>query len=268
MPFGQHAFHNVADMNSPLYTSRDASPHASGRQAGTGTAAAAPRRGSAAVYAQLKAELRGGRLTAWDRLAEEPLAARFGVSRTPVREALTRLLSEGLLEKRNGGIYIALPGFEELAGLYELRVTLELQGLRRALEDPRIRHRRDALQALQDTWSALAAALPEPTPQFVAADESFHVSLLDAAGNQALTGALVSVNDRIRAVRMYDYLTADRISATVTEHLDILDLILADRLRPAFEALHRHIGVSRDVAVERASRAMANLVQAVGPAPP
>ena len=248
-------------MDSPLYTSRDASKHARPRPAEAAPAAPAPRRSSATVYARLKADLRGGRLTAWDRLAEEPLAARFGVSRTPVREALTRLLSEGLLEKRNGGLYLALPSFEDLAGLYELRVTLELQGLRRAIEDPAIRHRSEDLQALTQTWAGLADEPPTPSPQFVAADESFHVGLLDAAGNPALTAALVSVNDRIRAVRMYDYLTGDRITATVSEHLAILDHVLSGRLRPAFEALHEHIGASRDVAVERASRAMANLVQ-------
>jgi DNA-binding GntR family transcriptional regulator len=240
-------------MDAPLYTPPDTAPYPA--------APAKPRRSGAEVYGRLKAELRSGRISGWDRLAEEPLAERFGVSRTPVREALTRLVSEGLLERRNGGIYLALPSFQELAGLYELRVTLELRGIRRAMENPAIRHDRPALESALERWCELDRNDPAPSPEFVSEDEMFHVALLASSGNPALTAALVTVNDRIRSVRMYDYLTADRISATVAEHKAILEHLLHTRLAQAYESLHDHIGASQEVVMERASRAFANLAQ-------
>ncbi|NKX50984.1 GntR family transcriptional regulator, partial [Arthrobacter deserti] len=208
-------------MDAPLYTPRDTAP---------GPARSArPRRSGAEVYDRLRTELRSGRISGWDRLAEEPLAERFGVSRTPVREALTRLLSEGTLERRNGGIYLALPSFKELAGLYELRVTLELRGISRVMEDPSARHDRSVLVSALERWRGLERNDPAPSPQFVSEDELFHVALLDAAGDPALTAALVTVNVRIRSVRMYDYLTEDRISATIAEHTSILEHLLQAR---------------------------------------
>lgn len=222
-------------------------------------AAPVPRRSAADIHSTLQSEIRSGLLSGWDRLSEEPLAARFGVSRTPVREALTRLVSEGTLERRNGGIYMALPTFEELAGLYELRVTLELRGIQRAIDDSSNVHDAELLEKALRHWSELGQSAPKPTPKFVAEDEQFHVTVLKAAGNPALTAALVAVNDKIRALRMYDYLTADRITSTITEHIHILERLLERKLPLAYEALREHIGASQEVVMERASQAFANL---------
>src|SRR3954452_20299496 len=175
-------------MDAPLYTARDTAPYPG--------PAAKPRRSGAEVYDRLRTELRSGWIAGWDRLAEEPLAERFGVSRTPVREALTRLVSEGLLERRNGGMYLALPSFQHLAGLYELRVPLELRGISRAMESPAIRHDRPALESALERWCELDRNDPAPSPEFVSEDEMFHVALLASSGTPALTAALVTVNDR------------------------------------------------------------------------
>ncbi|WP_458117202.1 FCD domain-containing protein [Arthrobacter sp. D2-10] len=154
---------------------------------------------------------------------------------------------------------MALPTFEELAGLYELRVTLELRGIGRALEESSNLHDADALERELQRWSNLAQNQPKPTPRFVAEDEQFHVALLASAGNPALAAALITVNDRIRALRMYDYLTVDRIHSTIQEHINILELLLQRKLSPAYEALRDHIGASQSVVMERASQAFANL---------
>lgn len=216
------------------------------------------------VYTTLRAELMSGRIHPSERLAEERLAERFEVSRTPVREALARLLSDGLVVKRDGGVYLYVPSFEALTQLYELRVTLELQGVRRAIEDPTVRHDRALLDEELAHWHTLAADRPPPAPGFVTVDEQFHTTLLLASGNAELAAALGQVNRRIRAVRMHDYLTENRMEATVTEHIEIAELVLRDRLPRALEALREHVGASRDVVMERAARALA-VAQATHP---
>jgi DNA-binding GntR family transcriptional regulator len=208
------------------------------------------------VYRDLRAALMDGSLKAWDRLNEVRLAERFKASRTPVREALARLESDGLVRRRDGGYYLYVPSFDDLVALYELRITLELQGIRRAIDDPMLGHVRAIIEDELQIWYALREERPAPDASFVCMDEGFHTALLRSSGNRALTDALVTVNRQIRPVRMYDYLTEDRMRATVDEHIDIAEKVVSGRLQAAFDALHNHVGASRDVVIQRASLAM------------
>ena len=112
------------------------------------------------------------------------------------------------------GEWLTVPDLAELRDLYELRVTLELRGIARAIEDPALRHDPAILRAQRARWEAIGADPPAPDASFVLLDEDFHTDLSRACGNRALTDSLVSVNRRIRRVRMYDFLTEDRIAST------------------------------------------------------
>ena len=209
------------------------------------------------IYLALRDELMNGQMSPYDRLAEERIAERYAVSRTPVREALARLRSDGLVEKRESGLYLYLPSFQDLMGLYELRVTLELRGIERAITEVSIHHDRQRLETELNRWYGFQENRPAPDAGFVVQDEQFHTALVDSSGNPALTQALVQVNSRIRAVRMYDYLTENRMTATITEHIEIAELVVRGHLPAALEALRHHVGASQDVVLERAANALA-----------
>ncbi|MFF0632352.1 GntR family transcriptional regulator [Nocardia sp. NPDC004151] len=83
------------------------------------------------VYRALQQDLAAGVLVPTERLGEERLAEAYGVSRTPVREALARLLSDGLLERHPDGLYPYRPRVDDLGDLYELRIVLEARGIQR-----------------------------------------------------------------------------------------------------------------------------------------
>ncbi|MFE6308420.1 GntR family transcriptional regulator [Nocardiopsis sp. NPDC057823] len=234
-------------MDTPLYT----------RPAGPAADPAGSRRDR--VYALLREEVLSGRIAPHTRLGEVRLAERFGVSRTPVREALARLYSDGLVERRENGFHITVPDLAELRDLYELRVTLELRGIARAIEDPALRHDPAILRAQRARWEAIGADPPAPDASFVLLDEDFHTDLSRACGNRALTDSLVSVNRRIRRVRMYDFLTEDRIASTITEHLAIVGHLLDGEPDAAYRALHEHVGGSMEVVLERARRALTQM---------
>ena len=211
------------------------------------------------VHQRLRDDVLNGRITPRTRLAEEPLARQHGVSRTPVREALTRLQADGLIERRDGAFFVVVPNRDELRDLYELRVTLELRGITRAIESSSVRHDKDVLTAELGRWYELRADPPTPDPNFVVLDERFHAELSRASGNPAITEALVAVNQRIRRVRMYDFLSEDRIEATIAEHIQIVERTLAGKLDEAYVALYEHIGASMDVVLERAERALTQM---------
>ena len=154
------------------------------------------------VYQELRRRIMLGEFALNSRLVEERLAALLGVSRTPVREALVRLLADGQVTRVDGGYFVATPDFGDLRDLYDLRITLELRGLARGVEIESVSHDVSLLEPLRDQWRAMWDDRPDPAPDFVLVDEDFHVTLLRSAGTAALTSTLESVNARIRPVRM------------------------------------------------------------------
>lgn len=211
------------------------------------------------MHQKLRDDVVNGRITPRTRLVEEPLARQHGVSRTPIREALTRLQADGLIERRDGAFFVVVPNLDELRDLYELRVTLELRGITRAIESTNVRLDQEILTRELETWRVLLADPPAPDPHFVVLDDRFHAELSRACGNPALTEALVAVNEKIRRVRMYDFLSADRVAATIAEHIEILERAAAGRLDETYRALYEHIGASTDVVLERAERALTQM---------
>ena len=91
-------------------------------------------------------------------------------------------------------------------------------------------------------------------------DESFHVTLAEAAGNPVLADQLRQVNDRIRIVRMQDFLTAGRIDETIAEHLGIVEAVLVGDVDDAERRFAVHIGQSIAVVEQRVSAAIARMV--------
>jgi DNA-binding GntR family transcriptional regulator len=221
----------------------------------------------AEVYGQLRRAVLVGEFAVNSRLVEEKLASRLGVSRTPVREALVRLCADRLLRKgADGGYYVAQPDLTDLSHLYELRITLELRGVVRPLETE-IPHQAAVLEPIRDQWRELRSDPPAPDSRFVEVDESFHLGLCTASGNNVLLETLELVNARIRPVRMYDFLTSDRIEQTIVEHLRILELVLAGQLPDAAREVRCHIGESMAVVERRAAEAITQMALGGGRRP-
>lgn len=219
----------------------------------------------ARAYDELKTALLVGDFPLNLRLGEERLAAQLGVSRTPVREALLRLHAEGLVGPHpEGGFCPVAPDVASVHDLYEVRVILELQALRRPARDAGSIHDRAVLEPLRDEWRMLASAIPAPDPGFVTLDEDFHVRLAESAGNPSLADLLRTVNERIRVVRMHDFLTTDRISRTVDQHLGILEAVLVDDLVLAEARFQAHLDESIAVVEQRTTQALARMASGKG----
>lgn len=209
------------------------------------------------VYLRLRGDLMSGRIGPGNRLGEERLAELYGVSRTPVREALARLQADGLVERDDNGLFPYRPRLEELADLYEVRITLEMRGILRILQGSGELHNPEVLGPELQRWYGLRGEMPDPDAGFVVLDEQFHTTLLASSGNRALVDALTNVNAKVRPVRMFDYLTPDRMRATVEEHIAVAELVLDGHLQRAHDALLAHIDESRAVVIERAQQALA-----------
>lgn len=209
------------------------------------------------TYQSIKHQLLRGDFAPGERLGEERLAEAIGVSRTPVREALTRLHSDGLVERLpDGGYGPTLVDLHLIRELYEVRFALETWAVRRE-------HDADGLIRLRGDWAVLEPPRDEDDldPDFVLMDEDFHERLAAATGNVALVHNLRSVNERIRIVRMHDFLLPERIADTIAEHVGILDALLDGDHALGEQRLTAHFDESLAVVEERAALALARMVR-------
>jgi DNA-binding GntR family transcriptional regulator len=200
------------------------------------------------VYDQIKADVGEFRLVPGDRFTENEISERLGVSRTPVRQALTRLQQEGLVEVMFRSGWRVLPfDFDQFDQLYDLRMVLETAAAQTLCEDgtPRRPINHALLEQLSAIWLVPVAQRSTDTQRVSQWDEAFHSTLVAAAGNVEMARVHRDVTERIRIIRRLDFTKQARIEATYDEHAKILKAILRKRGDDAAMLLRAHIGSSQ-----------------------
>jgi DNA-binding GntR family transcriptional regulator len=195
-----------------------------------------------AAYLELKEALFAFRLLPGERFSENAIAVRLGMSRTPVRHALARLLREGYLDMDvRSGWSVRKLDFEQFDHLYDLRLVLETAAVRRLCEG----YAEGALDELKDFWLAPPAERVRDGQRVADMDEAFHITLVGAAGNPEMARVHCDLTERIRILRRLDFGSAERVVCTYDEHAAILRAILCGRADQAVMLLRAHIEASK-----------------------
>ncbi|MCC7142821.1 MAG: GntR family transcriptional regulator [Candidatus Eisenbacteria bacterium] len=180
-----------------------------------------------------------GRLPAGERLNEVHLAERLGVSRTPLREALNRLVTEGAIEARPGRGYVVKPlSIEEFEQLYALRPILDPAALRLAglPSFSRISKLGKLNQELRTARGADAA---------IELDDAWHQELLAGCPNQILLELIVGITRRTRRYELALMREARLVNQAGDDHERILAALRARDLDAACAALERNLKSGR-----------------------
>jgi DNA-binding GntR family transcriptional regulator len=196
------------------------------------------------VYDRIKGEIFDFGLLPGDRFTETEVAARVGVSRTPVREALYRLEREGYIDvSARTGWSVKPFDFGLFEDLYDVRIVLELAATRRLCEldaYPR-------LTELAKTWLVPEHARIRDAQTVCEMDEAFHQALLIAAGNPEMARIHRDISERIRIIRRLDFTQHARIDSTYNEHAAILHNIAQCKADESARLLRTHIETSKAV---------------------
>lgn len=198
------------------------------------------------VYERLLSRILSPGVSAGDRITIDAVARDIGVSQTPVREALHRLESEGVVVRTHLAGYRVAPPMtrEEFEELVEMRLVLEPAIARRAAE----RVGPDELAALRD----LNARMAEPAAGsrrsgyalFARLDADLHDQIAAGAGNRLMRGALARLHTHVRLFRLsYD---VQITSQAVGEHDAVLTAIAAGDADTAAEAMRAHLLASSE----------------------
>lgn len=189
------------------------------------------------VHRRLRHQLLLGTWPPGTRLREAELADTFGVSRTPVREAVRRLLQEGLLEARaTQGVRVRRPALSEALDAYAVRETLEGMAARLAAERASEAERRELLALLDEVE---AAARQDEAAQ-VEADLAFHRRVADLCGNASLIRALETLAGHVTPLKVH---TRDQnaTAATTRQHRAVAEAIARGDGPAAEAAMREHV---------------------------
>lgn len=196
-----------------------------------------------AVHKRIRADIYDFRMMPGARYSESELAARYGVSRTPLRLALHMLAREGYLNKSDGHTawQVRPLDLDYFQDLYDLRVNLELIAIRRICQSDPFP---DFSQA-REFWLVPEARRNPDGPAVARADEALHDSIAAASGNAEMLRVHRDITERIRIIRRLDFIEPARIAAAYDEHAKLLRALYARKQDRAEMLLKAHIDASR-----------------------
>ncbi len=176
-----------------------------------------------------------------ERLDEMVLATRFGVSRTPVREALMQLDAIGLIEIRpRRGAVVIDPGPHRVFEMFE--VMAELEGLAGSLAARRLdKASRDAITATHGRCEQSAGA--GDSDAYYYDNEEFHKAIYAASRSDFLQEQCTQLHRRLRPYRRLQLRVRNRLSTSFSEHCTIVDAIFSGDGDEARRLLRGHVGI-------------------------
>ncbi|MEP3275435.1 MAG: GntR family transcriptional regulator [Stappiaceae bacterium] len=205
------------------------------------------------VYDQVREMATSFEFKPEERINEVALSQKLGASRTPVREALNRLVAEGFLTFSEGRGFFCRPLSPSLVmDLYEARMAIECEALRLAVARASDDEIDQVIFDLEETHERYS---PDSSPEdLVRLDENFHLALARLSRNVELMRLLENINGRIRYIRLVDMQglrgVQDKDGVTLSAHRTIADALKNRDAAGAVSAMRSHIERRREEATE------------------
>jgi len=212
---------------SELQNVEPLSPNSSDRNPLTGEA-----------YAALKAAILSGELQPRDRLYETVLARRFKMSRTPVREALQRLVNEGLAEAGSEGLAVATLSVEDIRSLEEANRALQSLAAQLAAAKGT-----DAeLSKLEESTARMeACVITHDLEGWIGADQEIHRQIFQMCGNRWLWKLLLQMESLVARIRHIALKRPGRLEESTAEHRAVVEAIKSRDPEAAHRAMQHHL---------------------------
>lgn len=195
---------------------------------------------------RLRAAIRSGTLTPGTRLIEQDLAQMLEVSRIPVREAIQRLVEEGLVKKvPHRGAFVYLPSVDEIEEISSLRVVLECFIVKRSITRWQPEHETVLLQIVAQMRQAAEA---RDFQQLYEQDYTFHYTLWQIAEHSIMLEVVSSLRSRISRFlyEATDALTPTQLTMHVDSHDALIEIIKRGDVDVAQEEVTKHVLGAKD----------------------
>ncbi|MEF2553149.1 GntR family transcriptional regulator [Aurantimonas sp. A2-1-M11] len=177
------------------------------------------------VYLEIRKGIIAGAYAVSERLTEGALAEQMNVSRTPVREALQKLASDGFVEfTPHAGALVKGWSRRDVREIFEVRANLESMGARLAAQnasDDDVERLSSICDAMERTQRSQSDALPAMS-EF---NKAYHAEILRIAGNRRLTGLALNLMDVGFLVRSYGAFSEGDVSRSLADHRSLVEAL-------------------------------------------
>jgi DNA-binding GntR family transcriptional regulator len=187
------------------------------------------------AYRTIRDEIVSGKIDGQQHLTEAFFATRYGISKSPIREALNRLETEGLIRIiPRRGAFVQEFSIHDVEEIYELREILEAQVVRDDVLDPKM------LARLREIVSEAESSLKKrDKPGYIRTDAAFHTELAKASSNLRLRKILESMHNQMLMLRRQTFELTSHTS--VKQHQRILDALEKGQREKAARLMVEHI---------------------------
>ncbi|WP_146824518.1 GntR family transcriptional regulator [Alicyclobacillus suci] len=193
------------------------------------------------VYQVLRTDIIGGKYSQGAKLDIHALAAEFGVSRSPVKDAISQLVHEGLIEiVPRKGTYVTKINCEDFLELLDVRLMIELWTAQQAintLSEYKMKYWNDLLKEMD----SLILQKPFPFEQYSQCDMKFHRVLVEAAGNTRLVKLYDSLNAPAALARVVYHRSYESTIARHDDHTRMYEAVCKRDLSALLHTLESHI---------------------------
>jgi len=199
------------------------------------------------AYEILKEKILTKQLPPGTRLVDAQLAKQFGISRTPLRDAIRMLSEDGLVTKSAGqGFCVFRPTKTDICEIFEIRLMME-SAVAGKLIGEILPNNKEAYAVIQRLYQQFSKETTEGN--FVDADEYFHDKLVSLAGNARLYASYEEIRDQTRIFRRRCLAEQDRVAKAGRQHARICEGLLELDLAATVRAISDHIYQCRDDAL-------------------
>lgn len=180
-----------------------------------------------------------GKLPLGSKLSEQRLADVLGISRSPARDALAVLQSEGLVNifpKR--GSFVFTPNLKEVDDLCEHRSILEIASVRRAI----INNKQSLIKGMSDSIENMQAGIQnDDVETYTKADMAFHNTLIQCGGNQSITTSYLRTVGPLMALRTHLFtVMSSSTERSMQEHIQLLNACESENIQSIEEVIQDH----------------------------
>ncbi|OCT15210.1 hypothetical protein A8709_14000 [Paenibacillus pectinilyticus] len=197
------------------------------------------------VYHLLKKKILNREFVGGQRLDMNDLSQKMNISRTPLKDAVNRLVLEGLMEvKPRSGTFVASLNISDIEEVSDIRLMIEMWCVSH-LTELKAQKLAGTLEEILESCKETLTVEPFPFENFLELDVRFHHEIVQAADNQRMLEQYRSINSFLHAARIYFFQSYERSYSGHDEHIAIVQAIKRYDLQDACAKLEEHIRNSK-----------------------